>query len=77
MYRRMPLWAFISVIVSVTLVNIAVTSYMVRLSEKKWCALIRTLDEGYNAPIAGSPRTPRGAQIGQDIHELRIRKLHC
>lgn len=75
--RRVPLWSLMAVIISVSLVNVGITSYLIRASEKKWCALISTLDEGYNAPVAGSPRTPRGAQIGQDIHILRISKLHC
>jgi hypothetical protein len=76
--RPVPLWAFVAVIISTTLVNVAVTSYLVRASEKKWCALMVTLDKGYNAPVQGAPpRTARGVAIGAEIHELRVSKLHC
>lgn len=76
--RPVPLWSLIAVVISAILVNVAVTSYLVKASEKKWCELISTLDEGYNAPVAGAPApSPRGAKIARDIHELRIKKLHC
>lgn len=78
MYRRMPLWAFIAVIISTILVNIAVTWAVVRESERKWCELVSTLDEGYSAPVTGAPApSPRGAKIGRDIHDLRVNRLHC
>lgn len=77
-YRRMPLSAFIAVIISTALVNFAVSWTVVRLSEKKWCELIVTLDEGYSAPVAGAPApSPRGQKIGRDIHDLRVNRLHC
>jgi hypothetical protein len=78
MYRRLTFRQFIAVLLSVVLVNFAISWTVVRLSEKKWCELISTLDEGYNAPVSGAPeRSPRGTKIGADIHDLRVRKLHC
>lgn len=78
MYRRMPLRVFVAIITSTVLVNFAVSWTVVRLSEKKWCELITTLDEGYNAPVVGAPApSERGKKIGKDIHDLRVRRLHC
>lgn len=76
-YRRMPLWTFIVVIVSTMLVNFVVTWSVVRMSERKWCKLVSTLDEGYSAPVAGPPPSERLKKIARDIHDLRIGGLHC
>lgn len=77
-YRRMPLWQFVAIILSTMVVNFVVTWSVVRLSEKKWCELVSTLDEGYSAPVAGSqPLSPRGEKIARDIHDLRLNRLHC
>lgn len=77
-YRRVPAWTLIAVVVSSLLVSFAVSWTVVRLSEKKWCELMITLDEGYSAPIPGaSAPTARGAKIGKDIHDLRTDRLHC
>ena len=78
MYRRMQRWQFWVIIISTLLVNFAVSWTVVRLSERKWCELVSTLDEGYGAPVAGAaPLTPRGEKIARDIHDLRVRRLHC
>jgi hypothetical protein len=78
MYRRMSLWAFIAIIASTIIVNFVTTWTVVRLSERKWCELVSTLDAGYGEPVAGSPPlNERGKKIARDIHDLRIRRLHC
>lgn len=77
-FRRMPLWQFIAVIISTMIVNFVVTWSVVRLSEKKWCELVSTLDEGYGSPVAGAPPlNERGKKIARDIHDLRVKRLHC
>jgi hypothetical protein len=74
----MPAWQFWAIIISTLLVNFAVSWTVVRESERKWCELVSTLDEGYGAPVAGAaPLSPRGEKIARDIHDLRVRRLHC
>jgi len=74
----MPAWQFWAIIISTLLVNFAVSWTVVRLSERKWCELVSTLDAGYGEPVAGAaPLSPRGEKIARDIHDLRARRLHC
>lgn len=78
MNRRVPIWTLIVVTLSSLLMSFAVSWTVVRLSERKWCELMITLDEGYNTPVAGAPSpSARGAKIARDIHDLRTRRLHC
>jgi hypothetical protein len=74
----MQRWQFWTIIISTLIVNFVVSWSVVRLSERKWCELVSTLDAGYSQPVAGSaPLSPRGAKIARDIHDLRVRRLHC
>ena len=78
MRRTVPAWTLAVMFVSSLVLSFAIAWIGVRLSERKWCDLITTLDEGYSAPVPGAPPpSERGKKIGQDIHELRVAKLHC
>lgn len=68
------LWAVVvTLVTAVALVglNITYTSYVQQQSDRKWCALLASLDQP-DVPAT----TERGRQVQQQIHELR-RGLGC
>lgn len=46
----------------------------IQASERKWCELVTTLDEGYRTPPG--PSTPLGQKIARDVAGLR-ESFHC
>jgi hypothetical protein len=56
-----------------TVIMGAASWWMAHRSEQKWCALLVTLDEGYNAPVqpGAPPLNERGQRIAAQIHALR------
>jgi len=49
---------------------LAVSYGMIRQSEKRWCATLTTLTEGYTAP-ASTPPSDRGVRLAGNLSQLR------
>lgn len=68
-------WAVGMVLVAAVLVagfSIVYTAQQQRLADRRWCALLVTLD----APVGPQPSTPRGQVIQDRIHQLSV-ELGC
>lgn len=53
--------------------NMLYTNYIAEQDAQKWCHLLVTLDEAYQAQ---PPTSPTGRQVAADTHQLRL-DLHC
>lgn len=56
-------------------VSLGMSYWVDRQSERKWCATLTTLTEGYTAQT-GQPLSERGRRLAANLAELR-RSFHC
>lgn len=61
-----------------SVLSISLSFWFFYISERKWCRLMVTLDEGYNAPVQPGqpPLTERGRRLAEGIHDVR-KSLPC
>lgn len=48
------------------------TGRTVAENSQKWCELLTTLDEAYNAMPQSRPQTELGKRVAASIHQLRV-----
>lgn len=74
--NRKPWYSFLMIYVSMAALGVGSVLYshhVAQESEKKWCSLIGTLNEGYSR---GNPTTPIGQKLKSDFAALN-RDLGC
>ena len=56
-------------------IAIEYSNYVVRKNNQQWCEIVKTLDNGYNAPRpTPSPtqsQSPAGKHLAEEFHRLR------
>jgi hypothetical protein len=73
-FRKAVTVAFVSsFIMGATALTISVL--LIKQSERRWCATLTTLTEGYTAP-ASTPPSDRGVRLAGNLRDLR-RDYHC